>query len=730
MSSGAGIPIPRPITAGDLLLRLVGAATVATGTLLVGQGTSQLATLPVATAGRILVAGASTPAWSDSGLSYAGGSLSVPNGTATAPGIRTSTRPHGLYHIDNSGVGISADGVSAGQFYKPVATSYGGALFLPNPAADQPSWLGGSATNSFMVIGGSSAAGINAGGQVRVYQNAHGTKPNFVEIGHGTLTGVTYDPSRAVVGSAGFSVTFGNGGAINSFVVVDAAAGQNRLHVIRTAGINRWSWGGGSTAETGSDAGTPFNLVAYNDAGTSIDTPLTIVRAAGGGLFLNRNTTLNFANAQLTIASGSGSSTLALNGQAAGNRDILFQSAGSLRWVIRADTTAESGSNAGSNLFIRAYTDAGALIDNAMSIVRAAGGTINMARPVSVTGVLTVGDGTSAVLQMSGAAGTARSIRFRSAGVDRWYIATSSASESGSNAGSALEIYAYTDAGALIDTPISIVRAAAGAMTVTRPTLVSYANAQFTVGNGTGAPRVLVDGGSGSERNYNIRTGGSTRWQFGGSNAAESGANAGTAFHITAYDDTATFIDVPVSIVRASGGTITLARPVSITNATASVSPATGAVTTAGGLGVAKEIYAGQLIASVIEDAGTASIVDCLYAIHNSTGTPGAGFGSRIRLSAESSTTASQPQAYLQSEWVVATHASRTARVSVFACDSAGNREVMRGEASGSAPLIGFLGAAAVARQTLGAAATDPATTQTLCNNLRTALINLGLGQT
>jgi hypothetical protein len=43
---------------------------------------------------------------------------------------------------------------------------------------------------------------------------------------------------------------------------------------------------------------------------------------------------------------------------------------------------------------------------------------------------------------------------------------------------------------------------------------------------------------------------------------------------------------------------------------------------------------------------------------------------------------------------------------------------------------VGFNGAAAAGKQTLGAAATDAATTQTLANNLRNALITLGLGQT
>lgn len=43
---------------------------------------------------------------------------------------------------------------------------------------------------------------------------------------------------------------------------------------------------------------------------------------------------------------------------------------------------------------------------------------------------------------------------------------------------------------------------------------------------------------------------------------------------------------------------------------------------------------------------------------------------------------------------------------------------------------IGFFGATPVAPQVLGAAATDAATALTLANNLRTALINLGLGVT
>jgi hypothetical protein len=47
--------------------------------------------------------------------------------------------------------------------------------------------------------------------------------------------------------------------------------------------------------------------------------------------------------------------------------------------------------------------------------------------------------------------------------------------------------------------------------------------------------------------------------------------------------------------------------------------------------------------------------------------------------------------------------------------------------ATNSTQKLGFFGATPVVRPTVGAAATDAATTQTLANNMRTALINLGL---
>jgi hypothetical protein len=125
--------------------------------------------------------------------------------------------------------------------------------------------------------------------------------------------------------------------------------------------------------------------------------------------------------------------------------------------------------------------------------------------------------------------------------------------------------------------------------------------------------------------------------------------------------------------------------------------------------------------------ASSTAVVDNLILRRNPTsGTPAAGTGQQLRMTGKSDTTADRDQLVMSAEYVVATDASRTNRGKLLVYDTAA-REAMRVEASGSAPMIGFLGANAVARQTVSAAASDPATTQTLVNDIRTALINLGL---
>lgn len=163
-------------------------------------------------------------------------------------------------------------------------------------------------------------------------------------------------------------------------------------------------------------------------------------------------------------------------------------------------------------------------------------------------------------------------------------------------------------------------------------------------------------------------------------------------------------------VARFTSGTLSTGS-LTVAYTTASTSTITGSAIFGGGIGVAGAVYAGSVLSSITTDAGTATQIDGLVISHRSSGTPAAGFGTVVRMQAESTTTDDRNQAVIQAEWVVATDASRTARISIYAYDTAA-REVLRGQASGSAPMIGFLGAAAVARATM-AAATGTATRTT-----------------
>jgi hypothetical protein len=96
-------------------------------------------------------------------------------------------------------------------------------------------------------------------------------------------------------------------------------------------------------------------------------------------------------------------------------------------------------------------------------------------------------------------------------------------------------------------------------------------------------------------------------------------------------------------------------------------------------------------------------------------------YGGTLTLS-NTSTVTQRAQADLVPSWVVSTDASRTARAVLNVYDTAA-REIMRGEASGTAAMVGFLGAAAVVRQTVtGSKGANAALTSLLA-----ALAALGL---
>lgn len=92
-------------------------------------------------------------------------------------------------------------------------------------------------------------------------------------------------------------------------------------------------------------------------------------------------------------------------------------------------------------------------------------------------------------------------------------------------------------------------------------TFTTGTNEELFVGDGSGEANVYVNGGAGSNRNFRFRTNGTNRWSFYVTSTAESGSDAGSNWSVRAFTDAGSTIDDPISIVRASGGAITFARP-------------------------------------------------------------------------------------------------------------------------------------------------------------------------
>lgn len=168
---------------------------------------------------------------------------------------------------------------------------------------------------------------------------------------------------------------------------------------------------------------------------------------------------------------------------------------------------------------------------------------------------------------------------------------------------------------------------------------------------------VSRQGAAGTNRSIFFRTGTTPRWELAGARGiAESGSNSGSSFAIASYADAGTFLSIPLEIARATGA-ITLTT----------LDAATNAITEVAGLH------------------------------HNSSGTPAASFGESLAFYLQSSTTPDRAVGRIRYHWTTATDASRTARGTLSAYDTA-ERDCIMFEASGTAPMLGFYGTAPIAR--------------------------------
>jgi hypothetical protein len=134
----------------------------------------------------------------------ASGTVTVPNGSAAAPGIRLTTEASGLFRSATS-LGIAANGIMVGAFAAPNGTTLGGQFVLQTPSAAEFGLFRMSATNSYFAISG--GTGDSSNGIIKVYGSTHATKADYVEFTRGATVSAFFDGSGILTTNAGRKIT-------------------------------------------------------------------------------------------------------------------------------------------------------------------------------------------------------------------------------------------------------------------------------------------------------------------------------------------------------------------------------------------------------------------------------------------------------------------------------------------------------------------------------------------
>jgi Chaperone of endosialidase len=269
---------------------------------------------------------------------------------------------------------------------------------------------------------------------------------------------------------------------------------------------------------------------------------------AGGTLSGPLVVTLASGSTPITVTGPGVSRALVVNKAASGGVcGIAGQTAGAFRWGVNlGDGNAETGTgNAGSDFSIQRYTDAGVLNDTPLSISRATGqATFSQIATINVaSGPATL------VLNTPGGAGNPRTIVGQTSAVSRWQLVMGNgAVESGSNVGSDFALQRYNDAGALIDSPLSITRSTG------QVTIVQAGNQPLQInGSSQHALINLNKAASGFSNAIQAYRAGAIRWSIvPGNPTAETGSNTGSDFYITNFSDAGSALSNAIAISRAT----------------------------------------------------------------------------------------------------------------------------------------------------------------------------------
>ncbi|QAY15927.1 minor tail protein [Streptomyces phage Janus] len=255
-----------------------------------------------------------------------------------------------------------------------------------------------------------------------------------------------------------------------SYMSIDKAVGNYRAFRWLTSGVSRWEAQADDVAETGSAAGSDFRLSARNDDGSFNRTVIHAKRSDGT---ISLGTTIHHGSAQVTSSGAVGIRDIGADPATVSGGTFIYSKGGVL-FVKQADGTSFQISQI-SYPVTSVNGDTGAVTLGAADVG---------ALPATAGEVMQT-------LPINGAAGSSRTLAFRTNSQNRWTMAAGTDAETGTDAaGTNLTLASRNDDGTFRATVLDANRST-GQVAIGGSTKLS--DAKLTVINGVGVTNRTED---------------------------------------------------------------------------------------------------------------------------------------------------------------------------------------------------------------------------------------------